>query len=180
MKTKQARFMSPLPIPAVPMPCRNAFSSFATTFSGTALLIGLLILGTGSQAQTYSIDGSVMSGGGGTSAGGKFAVSATLGQPDANPQALTGGPFSLLGGFWSRFAVQTPGAPFLSITLDPQFRAVTVSWPSPSTGFVLQQTADLNVPNWVAVPQAVNDSGTSKFVVVNSPGGNRFYRLFKP
>jgi hypothetical protein len=177
MKTKQPRFMS---IPTVPKPCRNAFSSFATTFSGTALLIGLLILGTGAQAQTYSIDGSVMGGGGGTSTGGRFAVSGTVGQPEANAQALTGGPFSLLGGFWSLFAVQTPGAPFLSITLDPQFRAVTVSWPSPSTGFVLQQTADLNVPNWVAVPQPVNDSGTSKFIVVNSAGGNRFYRLFKP
>jgi len=173
--------MSLLPIPALPKPCLTPFSSFASTFSGTVILIGLLILGTGSsQAQTYSLEGFVASGGGGTSIGGRFAISGTLGQPDANPQALTGGPFSLLGGFWSLFAVQTPGAPFLSITLDPQFRAVTVSWPSPSTGFVLQQTADLNQPNWVAVPQAVNDSGPKKFVVVNSPGGNRFYRLFKP
>ena len=51
MKTKQARFMSLLPIPALPKPCLTPFSSFASTFSGTVILIGLLILGTGSSEQ---------------------------------------------------------------------------------------------------------------------------------
>jgi len=165
------------PTPAPEMPPTSAFNSSAATLPGIALLMALLLSGTCGQAQTYSIDRFAINGGGGTSTGGIFAVSATIGQPDAGPQALAGGSFSLLGGFWSLFAVQTPGAPRLNIT---QFPVVTVSWPSPSTGFVLQQTADLNGANWVAVPQPVNDNGTNKFIVVNPPGGNRYYRLFKP
>lgn len=42
----------------------------------------------------YTIDG-----GGGTSTGGSFTLSGTIGQPDAG--VLTGGNFTLTGGFWS-------------------------------------------------------------------------------
>ena len=52
--------------------------------------------------------------------------------------------------------------------------------PSPSTGFTLQQNADLRTTNWVTAPQAMTDNGTNKFIIVNPPVGNRFYRLFKP
>lgn len=38
-------------------------------------------------------------GGGGTSTGGSFAVSGTIGQPDAGI-ALNGGAFTVVGGFW--------------------------------------------------------------------------------
>jgi hypothetical protein len=145
-----------------------------------ALVVAFLLSGICGHAQTFAIDWFTISGGGGSCTGGAFTVSATIGQPAANQQELTGGNFSVLGGFWSLFAVQTPGAPLLSIALNPQFPAVTVSWPSPSTGFVLQQTADLTGTNWVAVSLPLNDNGTSKFVIVNPPGGNRFYRLFKP
>lgn len=158
----------------------SAFSSTASTFRGLALVIALLLSGICAQAQTYSIDWYAINGGGGTSTGASFAVSATIGQSDAHPQALTGGHFSLRAGFWSLFAVQTPGAPLLKITHNPQVPVVTVSWPSPSAGFVLQQTADLNGANWVSVPQPVYDNGTSKFILVSPPGGNRFYRLLKP
>lgn len=132
-----------------------------------------------SQAQSLSIDWFTIDGGGGTSSGGAFAVSGTVGQADANTQTLTGGNFSLAGGFWSLFAVQTPGAPLLSIRLTAA-HTLAVSWPSPSTGFLLQQTDDLNTPNWVTAPQSVSDNGTSKFILVNPSAGNRFYRLFKP
>jgi hypothetical protein len=43
----------------------------------------------------HSIDG-----GGGTSQGGIYSLSGTVGQPDANPIPLTGGSFSVSGGFW--------------------------------------------------------------------------------
>lgn len=145
-----------------------------------ALAAALLLSGICGNAQTIAIDWFTISGGGGSCTGGAFTVSATIGQPAANRQALTGGNFSVLGGFWSLFAVQSPGAPLLSIALNPPFPAVTVSWPSPSTGFVLQQTTDLTGTNWIAVPLPVSDNGTSKFIIVNPPGGNRFYRLFQP
>lgn len=61
-------------------------------------------------AQSYSIDGFTIDGGGGTSTGGVYSVSGTIGQPDAGAP-MTGGQYSLTGGFWPLYAVQTPGAP---------------------------------------------------------------------
>ena len=134
------------------------------------------ILAASALAQSFTIDWFTIDGGGGTSTGGVFAV---IGQPDASAQPLTGGNFSLVGGFWSLIALQTPGAPRLTIQLTSA-NAATVSWPSPSTGFILQQNADLNTANWVAAPQTVTDNGTNRFILVSPPAGNRFYRLFKP
>src|SRR5688572_9273410 len=86
-----------------------------------------------SQAQTFSIDWFTVDGGGGTSTGGVFKVSGTVGQADAG--AMGGGGFLLQGGFWSGIAVQTPGAPFLYITNGPA--GIVVYWERPATGFVL-------------------------------------------
>lgn len=55
-----------------------------------------------------------------------------------------------------------------------------MSWPSPSTGFSLQQNDQLNTTNWVTPTETVNDTGTIKFITVDHPVGSRFYRLFKP
>jgi hypothetical protein len=67
------------------------------------------------NAQTYSIDWYKIAGGGGTSSSGQYSVSGTIGQPDAGG-AMTGGGYSLTGGFWSLISVvQTPGiSPFLA------------------------------------------------------------------
>ena len=128
----------------------------------------------------FTIDWFTIDGGGGTSTGGVFAVNGTIGQPDGSTQPLAGGNFSLSAGFWSVFAVQTPGAPRLTITLNPQLSTVTVSWPSPSPGFVLQHNADLNTTNWMAASHLVGDDGTNRLIIVSPPVGSRFYRLFKP
>ena len=63
------------------------------------LLLGLLIPAV-SFAQSYSIDWYKVSGGGGTSTGGTYSVSGTIGQHDAGG-AMTGGNYSLTGGFWA-------------------------------------------------------------------------------
>jgi hypothetical protein len=129
-------------------------------------------------AQPYSIDWHTVDGGGGTSTGGVYSVTGTIGQPDAGP-AMSGGNFSLTGGFWSLLAVQTPGAPLLTISLTST-NTVMVSWPSPSTGFELQQNTDLKTTNWTTPAEIVTDNGTIRFVIVNPPTGNRYYRLLKP
>lgn len=49
------------------------------------------------------INWSTIDGGGGTSAGGSFTLSGTMGQPDAG--VLSGGSFAVSGGFWA--VVQT-------------------------------------------------------------------------
>src|SRR6266446_8892605 len=62
-----------------------------------------------SRAQQYSIDWYTIDGGGGTSTGGVYSVSGTIGQPDAG--TMSGGNYSLAGGFWGLIAaVQTAGA----------------------------------------------------------------------
>jgi hypothetical protein len=127
----------------------------------------------------YSIDWYKVSGGGGmNSTGGVYSVSGTVGQHDAGGP-MKGGVYSFTGGFWSLFALQTLGAPSLTIFLTSTNTAV-VSWPSPSTGFELLQNTNLNTTNWVTPPQTVNDNGITRFIIVNPPVGNKFFRLRNP
>ena len=59
-------------------------------------------------AQTFTIDWFTIDGGGGTSTGGVYSVSGTIGQPDAGGP-MSGGQYSVTGGFWSLLSVvQTP------------------------------------------------------------------------
>jgi len=144
------------------------------------LFLAVLLPWAGPAAQhTFTIDSFTVAGGGGSSTGGVFAVSGTIGQSDANPLPLTGGDFSLTAGFWSPDTVPTSVAPFLSLYLTSTNTAI-VSWLSPSIGFTLQQTAGLNSSDWVAASETVTDNGTNRFIIVNPPTGNRFFRLFKP
>ena len=142
------------------------------------VLLLLISLTTLVQAQSYSVDWFKVAGGGGTSTNGQYSLSGTIGQHDAGE--MNGGSYSLSGGFWSLVSVvQTPGAPLLSISRTTT-NTVVVSWPSPSTGFNLQQnTNGLGSLNWNAV-SGVQDNGTTKYLIVNPPTGNRFYRLVKP
>jgi hypothetical protein len=164
---------------------KNVLSFYAyhrnrPAFSPRRLLFTLIFLCAGfcvSASAQFSIDWYKTSGGGGTSTGGVYSVSGTIGQHDAGGP-MTGGNFSLTGGFWSLFAVQTLGAPTLSIFLTGTNTAV-VYWPSPSTGFGLQQNANLGTTNWITPSETNNDNGAIKFIIVNPPTGNRFYRLKK-
>jgi hypothetical protein len=158
---------------------RNTISSRSLKF-GVSLVLGCWCMVLPSLAQ-YSIDWYTVDGGGGTSTGGVFSVSGTIGQPDANATPMVGGNFSLSGGYWSQLAVvQTPGSPLLSITLTTTNTAM-ISWPSPSTGFNLQQnTNSIAMVNWSNVVTAPTDTGTIKYIIINPPTGNRFYRLSKP
>lgn len=138
-----------------------------------AVFLALGVLGL--HAQSYSIDWYKVAGGGGTSTGGVYSLSGTIGQADAGH--LSGGNFTLDGGFWGIVAaVQTPGAPLLTITHTPT-NTVVVSWPYPSTGFVLQQNAAVASANWVTSPLVVSNNPSLNWVVVNPPQGNLFFRL---
>jgi hypothetical protein len=128
------------------------------------------------SGQTYSIDWSTIDGGGGTSTGGVYSVSGTIGQPDAG--TMSGGNYTLQGGFWGIIAaVQTPGAPLLSIARTTT-NTVAVTWPSPSTGWTLQaNTNSVSSVNWSNIASGIQDDGTTKTLLANPPTGNRFYRL---
>jgi hypothetical protein len=144
------------------------------------LVLGCFVgLTKSALAQNYSIDWHTIDGGGGTSTGGVYSVTGTIGQPDAGA-LMTGGNYTLQGGFWAIQAVQTPGAPLLSISRTTT-NTVVVSWPSPSTGWTLQQnTNSISSVNWSNAPGTIQDNGTTKTLIVNPPTGNRYYRLFKP
>jgi len=132
------------------------------------------------RGQSFAIDWFTVDGGGTTSSGGVYALSGTIGQPDASMTPMTGGNYSLTGGFWALYAVQTPGAPWLSI-FRTTTNTVAVTWPSPSTGWELQRnTNSVSSVNWSNVTSGIEDDGVNKTLIVNPPTGNRFYRLNKP
>ena len=127
-----------------------------------------------SQAQSYSIDWHTIDGGGGTSTGGVYAVSGTIGQPDAGGP-MNGGQFTLTGGYWALpTAVQSSNAPTLLIgPVAPGF--ATISWTPATPGFVLQSSPTLTPPAWTAAP-----SGATNPITVPATLPTKFYRLFKP
>jgi hypothetical protein len=146
-----------------------------------ALLAGLSFVSS-VQAQ-YTIDKFVIAGGGGTSTGGVYAVTGTIGQPDASGP-LGGGTYTLVGGFWALpSAVQTPGAPWLSVE-QLAGHNVRIYWPQPATGFVLEQATSLATPPattvWSQVAFPYQTNATHISISLTSPPGNRFYRLSKP
>lgn len=141
-------------------------------------LFGLLVPTLG-FAQSYTIDWYKIAGGGGMSTSGQYVINGTIGQQDAGGP-LTGGNYSVTGGFWSLIAaVQTPGAPHLRIFLTSTNTAV-IAWPAPSTGFTLQQNPNLNTTNWIAVSNTVNVVGGENQVGIAPPVGKQFYRLAQP
>jgi hypothetical protein len=139
----------------------------------------MLLLCPCARAQTYAIDWFTIDGGGGTSTGGVYSVSGTIGQPDAGA-TMSGGNYAVDGGFWSIIAaVQTPGAPTLRI-FGTTTNTIIVAWPAPSTGFTLQQQISLATTNWVNVTNMPTVVGSENVVTVSLQAGNRFYRLISP
>lgn len=132
-----------------------------------------------SASAQYSIDWYKIGGGGGTSTGGVYSISGTIGQHDATANgALSGGNYSLTGGFWALISVvQTTGAPTLYISHSGS--AVTVYWQDVS-GWTLQQNNNLSpTAIWSASSGVTNSNGTN-YLNLASPAGNLFFRLMHP
>jgi hypothetical protein len=144
-----------------------------------ALALGVFCLQPATaSAQTYSIDWYKIAGGGGTSTGGVYSVSGTIGQPDASG-AMTGGNYSLTGGFWAFIQViQTPGAPALYISHSGN--TVTLYWLN-VTGWNLHQNGNITTPiaSWAASGSPTLTNGTNYFTITN-PTGNVFFQLSNP
>ena len=139
-------------------------------------VVGLLVFNA--SAQSYSIDWYKIAGGGGTSTGGTYSVSGTIGQPDASG-AMTGGNYSVTGGFWSLIQViQTPGAPTLYISHSGN--TVTVYWQN-VTGWNLHQDNNLavSITSWPASSAPTLTNGTN-YLSFTNPTGNLFFRLTNP
>lgn len=132
-----------------------------------------LFAGNG-MAQSYSIDWYKIAGGGGISTGGLYQVSGTIGQQDASA-TMTGGGYSLTGGFWSLIAVvQMSGVPKLSVAHVGN--SVIVSWPNTGS-YTMQQTAALTPAHWVTSGYTITTNNATNSITVTSPVGNLFFRL---
>ena len=176
---------SPLPLfpgrLTVSTPARSAGGpAHSKTWRSLVALLCFLLLPSafGLHAQSYAIDWYKIAGGGSTSTSGTYAVSGTIGQPDASG-ALTGGSYSLTGGFWALInVVQTPGAPTLYISHSGN--AVTVSWQNVA-GWNLVQSGNLATPlgSWSASAGVTTSNGTNAVTLTN-PAGNLFFRLKNP
>ncbi len=148
------------------------------------LCLILLVTGGFTAHAQHAINWSKIAGGGATtpSTGGVYAVSGTLGQPDASG-ALTNGAYVVSGGFWPGVhLLQTPGAPPLAA--EPLGGGnVRVYWPRPATGFVLDQTTALGATPpatvWSQVPFPYATNATHISITVPA-AGDKFYRLRKP
>jgi len=143
------------------------------------LLLAVLLAPLLLSAADYAIDWQTIDGGGGQSTGGVYTVSGTIGQPDAGQ--MSGGNFTLVGGFWSIIAaIQTPGAPLLRIYHTNG--VVTVAWEKTAEGWVLQRTNALpNIPvSWPQVSPPYQTNSADFFITTNAPVGHAFFRLRKP
>jgi hypothetical protein len=140
-----------------------------------SLVFVALLFPLGAYAQAYSIDWFKVAGGGGTSTGGTYAISGTIGQTDAGPP-LFGGSYSLTGGFWSLISVmQSAGLPDLTITHSGN--SVVVSWPNTGT-YLLQQNSNLaNSSGWTTSGYAITTANGTNSITITPPTGNLSFRL---
>ena len=144
------------------------------TIFKTLFLAAVLLLPTAASAQQYSNNWYKVSGGGGTSTNGQYAISGTIGQHDAGGP-MTGGIYSVTGGFWAIYAMQTLGLPNLTIRfVGPN--SVVVSWPNTGS-FTLQTNSNLTASNWGNFGGTVNSGGGTNSVTIAPPTGNLFFRL---
>lgn len=86
-------------------------SPFAASKLAFAAALAVLAASSASAGNTLSVDWSTIDAGGGTSTGGNYSVSGTIGQVDADPlQPSSGGNFALTGGFWVVANATTPAS----------------------------------------------------------------------
>jgi hypothetical protein len=135
------------------------------------LTLSVVLFSTLAAFSQYSIDWFTINGGGGTSTGGVYSVTGTIGQPDAG--AMSGGTYTLQGGFWSGLVVpSSTGGPTLFIQWSGN--NVIISWSPATSGFVLEETLSLVSPSWSAAPTG------NPTAPIPASGLAKFYRLRKP
>jgi hypothetical protein len=140
----------------------------------STILAGLLA--TSASAQ-YAVNWYKVAGGGGTISNSQYTINATIGQHDAGGP-LTGGIYSLTGGFWY-MAAQAPSAPTLRVFLTTS-NTVVVAWPAGSSGFRLEQKAVLSAAGWSNVTNIVNVVNDENQVTIWPIAAYGFYRLVYP
>ena len=144
------------------------------------LVLGGLTAGLNAGAQS-AIDWFTLDAGGGAQSSARYVINSTAGQTDVGTTFLNSANYRIIPGFWALEDIgPATGLPELSIALSGV--NVVLSWPSPSTGFVLQHTDSLNVlpAVWSDTPGLVSDNGFLKSLTLPHNLSKRFYRLRRP
>src|SRR5262245_47928927 len=131
------------------------------------LTLGYCAIISAASAQSggnFTLAWSTFDGGGGVASGGGFTVNGTGGQPDAG-RPMSGGASTITGGFWALPSAEPQ--PSLAIRHGIG-NTVILTWPNPSTGYVLQQTANMSGlgGGWTDVTQTPGINGANKEVTL--------------
>ena len=143
----------------------------------TVIALGLSVAPV--RAQNFQVNWSTLDGGGGTSTGGAYAVGGTIGQADAGK--LTGGNYTLVGGFWS--VIQQGGLP---LKIKKRAGQLVLSWPADATGVEVQSATQLapGGADWATFegnPVRVGDEFELTIgPALTPPNPIRFFRLRSP
>ena len=154
-----------------------------------ALLLALLGVVACASGQSYSVDWFTVDGGGGTSTAAVYAVTGTIGQPDAAwpvdqngfaVQSTGGSIYTLVGGFWSVLQQDS----VRRLKLKRQANSLMLSCPADATGGGCA-IGDKSAPSadWsnFATPVRVGDEFEMVVGPANTPPNPiRFFRLYVP
>jgi len=128
------------------------------------LALGLIVIAAPAWAQNYDLSWYTVDGGGATfSIGGPYSLGATIGQPDAG--VLTGGTYSIVGGFWADSAGASEETVDLTLSLSDA--------PDPVTG---NQTLTYTL----GVSNLGPGSASLVTLMQNLPAGVAFQSLMGP
>jgi hypothetical protein len=131
------------------------------------------------SAQGFNLDWFTVAGGGGTSSGGNYVLSSTIGQPFVGE--TSGANYAVVVGFEGIAENLDPVTlPSLRIARTSA-NEVLVLWPASATGWVLQQSSTLGTSaDWTDVSTRIVVNGTDNTVTLPLVAGDRFYRLRHP
>ena len=131
------------------------------------------------NAQRFAITKYTIDSGGGTSSGGTYSITGTIGQPDA-AGVSTGGNYTVSGGYWAGLVniVQTAGAPELTISKFGK-STVVLTWKDPDDRWALDQSGTLRKTDWRASTLTVLTQGGAKSVTLGLPRLATYFRLRK-
>jgi DNA/RNA endonuclease G (NUC1) len=98
------------------------------------------------------------------------------------PGGATSGPIGVIaaGGLATSSNSFTVSFDAPALAIASSGTSVTISWPSPSTGFSLQENADLSATNWTNFAGTVDDNGTNMSVTISPLTGSKYFRLLHP
>jgi hypothetical protein len=127
----------------------------------------------------FAITKTTIDAGGAGTPGPRFALTGTIGQPDAAPRFVSAdNRFVIEPGFWPGYVVvPTPGLPELTMRPHSLRGYTLLAWPVAANGYILQESPDLSPNSWTDVRIAVVDTATEHTVSYPMSAQRRFFRL---